>query len=54
MRDHMRYIDELQCAAARIVQATRKRAMEKDPASEGQFDTFHIRRGGTYSLSQCL
>ena len=48
MRDHMRYIDELQCAAARIVEATRKRALEHDPASNGEFDTFHVRRGGTY------
>jgi GDP-fucose protein O-fucosyltransferase len=46
MRDHMRYVDELQCAAARIVAAMRDRARRKNPAnSQGEFDTFHIRRG---------
>jgi GDP-fucose protein O-fucosyltransferase len=45
MRDHMRYVDELQCAAARIVAAMRDRARRKNPASLGEFDTFHIRRG---------
>jgi len=44
VRDHLRYIDELQCATARIVKALRKKAEENgDP--EGLFDTFHIRRG---------
>ena len=37
VRDHVRYIDEIQCAAARVVHAVRKRA----PV----FDSFHIRRG---------
>ena len=41
VRDHLRYIDEIMCAAARIVQAVRARS--KDP--EGLFDTMHIRRG---------
>jgi GDP-fucose protein O-fucosyltransferase len=46
MRDHMRYIDELQCAAARVVSAVRRRAKTRDPANvNGDFDTFHIRRG---------
>jgi hypothetical protein len=45
MRDHMRYVDELQCAAARIVSAMRDRARRKNPQSHGEFDTFHIRRG---------
>ena len=42
MRDHMRYIDELQCAAARIVQAIRTRTRQRNQTG---FDTFHIRRG---------
>ena len=37
MRDHVRYVDEIQCAAARIVARLRERA----PV----FDSFHIRRG---------
>uniref|UniRef100_A0A7S3P737 O-fucosyltransferase family protein n=1 Tax=Amphora coffeiformis TaxID=265554 RepID=A0A7S3P737_9STRA len=37
MRDHIRYKDPIQCAAARIVAALRKEF--------GDFDTFHIRRG---------
>jgi hypothetical protein len=45
VRDHLRYIDEIQqCAAARIVHAVRQKAIENgDP--DGNFDTFHIRRG---------
>lgn len=47
MRDHMRYVDELQCAAARIVSAIREHARSKNPSGNpsGNFDTFHIRRG---------
>jgi len=36
MRDHMRYIDEIQCAAARIVQALRQR---NNPNENNEFDT---------------
>jgi hypothetical protein len=44
VRDHLRYIDEIQCAAARIVHAVRQKAIQNgDP--DGNFDTFHIRRG---------
>lgn len=44
VRDHLRYIDELQCAAARVVAAIRETAkLNGDP--EGMFDTFHVRRG---------
>ena len=44
VRDHIRYVDELQCAAARIVRDLREKARENgDP--NGEFDTFHIRRG---------
>jgi hypothetical protein len=44
MRDHMRYIDEIQCAAARIVAALRRRAKDRG-WEKGSFDTMHIRRG---------
>jgi hypothetical protein len=44
MRDHLRYIDEIQCAAARIVNAVRQKAKENG-SLDGVFDTFHIRRG---------
>jgi len=44
VRDHLRYIDEIQCAAARIVHAVRQKAIENgDPT--GTYDSFHIRRG---------
>jgi hypothetical protein len=45
MRDHVRYADEIQCAAARVVQAMRQYARTKPGNHNGDFDTFHIRRG---------
>jgi hypothetical protein len=47
VRDHVRYLDEIQCAAARVVNALRKRARSRHPETNpaGDFDTFHIRRG---------
>jgi hypothetical protein len=43
VRDHIRYVDSLQCAAARIVHALRERSRARgDP--DGNFDTFHVRR----------
>jgi hypothetical protein len=43
-RDHFRYVDEFQCAAARIVSAIQQKARERgDP--NGNFDTFHVRQG---------
>merc|ERR1712091_719776 len=44
VRDHLRYTDEIQCAAARVVHAMREKAIENGN-SRGEFDTFHIRRG---------
>ena len=50
VRDHVRYIDEIQCAAARVVAAVRRRARERAKSVDssysgrGDFDTFHIRR----------
>ena len=43
IRDHVRYVDEIQCAAARIVQAVREHS--RLHGNEGIYDTFHIRRG---------
>jgi hypothetical protein len=42
VRDHLRYIDEIQCAAARVVHAMRE--ISKKNGNGGAFDTFHIRR----------
>jgi len=49
VRDHLRYLDEIQCTAGRIVHAIRQRAIEHgDP--NGTYDSFHIRRGDFGSL----
>uniref|UniRef100_A0A7S4VCN9 O-fucosyltransferase family protein n=1 Tax=Ditylum brightwellii TaxID=49249 RepID=A0A7S4VCN9_9STRA len=46
VRDHVRYVDEIVCAAARIVEAVRERARKKDASNvNGLFDSFHVRRG---------
>jgi GDP-fucose protein O-fucosyltransferase len=45
IRDHVRYNDDIQCAAARVVHAMREYVRQKDPTRDGLFDTFHIRRG---------
>jgi hypothetical protein len=45
VRDHLRYVDELQCAAARIVHALREIARKQPNNSNGLFDSMHIRRG---------
>ena len=46
IRDHVRYVDEIQCAAARVVEAVRKHVRDRQPNNiHGDFDTFHIRRG---------
>jgi hypothetical protein len=47
IRDHVRYIDEIQCAAARLVAAVRDHARKRDPKNNpnGVFDSFHLRRG---------
>ena len=53
VRDHLRYIDELQCAAARVVHAIRDRARKRQMMSKGvnatagtisTFMSMHIRR----------
>ena len=45
VRDHLRYLDELQCAAARVVNAIRELSRQQPNNPEGLFDTMHIRRG---------
>jgi hypothetical protein len=45
VRDHLRYIDEIMCAAARVVEAVRERSKNKNR----QFDSMHVRRGGECS-----
>ena len=46
VRDHLRYLDELHCAAARVVTEIRSIAKkEAENNHDGAFDTFHIRRG---------
>ena len=44
VRDHLRYIDEIQCAAAKIVHAVRQKAIENGNP-DGLYDSMHVRRG---------
>lgn len=44
VRDHVRYIDEIQCAAARIIEALREKAKAKG-SENGDYNAYHIRRG---------
>lgn len=42
----MRYIDEIVCAAARIVKAVRERARKHSASNtKGEYDSMHVRRG---------
>jgi len=46
IRDHVRYVDEIVCAAARVVRAVRERARKYNPENvDGLFDSMHVRRG---------
>lgn len=45
VRDHVRYIDEIQCAAARVVTGIRKKVSSRTKGASKDFDTIHIRRG---------
>ncbi len=45
VRDHLRYTDEIQCAAARIVHAVREKVRTKTDGKTDVYDSFHIRRG---------
>jgi hypothetical protein len=44
VRDHVRYIDEIQCAAARIVVALRNRVLKRTGGKSRDFDTVCLRR----------
>jgi hypothetical protein len=44
VRDQLRYMDHIQCAAARIVNALREKAREHGNG-DGLYDSMHIRRG---------
>lgn len=46
IRDHVHFNDEIVCAAARVVEALRKRARRRNPETNpnGDFDTLHVRR----------
>ena len=43
VRDHIRYLDELQCAAARVVEELHSKSL--DTEYPHQFDSIHVRRG---------
>jgi hypothetical protein len=47
IRDHIRYTNEIQCAAGRVVAAVRNHARNRDPTNnpDGLFDAVHVRRG---------
>ena len=44
VRDHLRYIDAIQCGAASIVHAVRQQAIQNGNPN-GEYDSMHIRRG---------
>jgi len=51
VRDHLRYIDQLQCHAAKVVNFLRMKAQTfGDP--NGEFYTMHIRRGTELQISE--
>ncbi|GKY97827.1 hypothetical protein MPSEU_000740800 [Mayamaea pseudoterrestris] len=45
VRDHLRYLDEIQCASARVIEAVRQIARTVSKSNDGSYDSFHIRRG---------
>ena len=45
VRDHLHYTDEIQCAAARVVEKVRRHVADRTNGTTTEFDTFHIRRG---------
>ena len=53
IRDHLRFSDIIQCAAARIVNAIREIAKNSGDGNniDGSFDTMHIRRGDFKGLA---
>ncbi|KAL7511945.1 hypothetical protein ACHAXN_010049, partial [Cyclotella atomus] len=52
VRDHLRYVDEIVCAAARVVEAVRDHARKnkkKPSMEEGIFDAMHVRGDFQYT-----
>jgi hypothetical protein len=45
VRDRLRFVDEIQCAAARVVAEIRRRVRDRTGSAGGTFDTMHVRRG---------
>ena len=45
VRDHVRYVDEIQCAAATVVNAIREHVRNERGDESGEFDVIHVRRG---------
>jgi hypothetical protein len=46
VRDKVRYLDTLMCAAGRIIEAIRTRARQRNATNiNGEYDAMHIRRG---------
>lgn len=46
----MRYMDEIMCAAARVIEAVKEKAEENHPESKTSYNAFHIRRGDFQEL----
>jgi len=49
VRDHLRYVDDIMCAAARVIEAVREHARKNKSyeanRDEGIYDALHVRRG---------
>ncbi len=53
VRDHLRYVDEIMCAAARVIEAVREHAkgsglnrnISREYDIDGAYDAMHVRRG---------
>jgi hypothetical protein len=54
VRDHVRYIDELQCAAARIVSALRNRVLKRTGGKSNEFDTVRVDKGIAKTVGRFL
>lgn len=50
VRDHLRYVDEIQCAAARVVTKLHEYARDANDNPTGSYDTMHVRRGDFISF----
>ncbi len=50
VRDHLRYVDEIQCAAARVVAKLHEFAHDDQNNPTGSYDTMHVRRGDFISF----